>query len=84
VINFVDCENKLEKLKLVEKMQVHRNYQILMHFKQYESLNEHRDYLEKIFKSVMAIDFSVLAGVSESEVPNQKQLLYHKALQEII
>jgi tRNA nucleotidyltransferase/poly(A) polymerase len=84
VINFIDCENKLEKLKLVEKMQVHRNYQILMYFKQYESLNEHRDYLEKIFKSVMAIDFSVLAGVSESEVPNQKQLLYHKALQEII
>jgi hypothetical protein len=32
----------------------------------------------------MAIDFSVLAGVNESEVSNQKQLLYHEALQEII
>ena len=77
-------ELKWEKLRLVEKMQVPRNYQILMHCKQYESLNEHRDYLEKIFQSVMAIDFSVLAGVNESEVSNQKQLLYHEALQEII
>ena len=84
VINLVDCKNKSEKLGLVEKMQVPRNYQILMHCKQYESLNEHRDYLEKIFQSVMAIDFSVLAGVNESEVSNQKQLLYHEALQEII
>ena len=41
-------------------------------------------YLEKIFKSVMAIDFSVLASVDESEVSHQKQLLYHEALQEII
>jgi len=84
VINFIESINKSEKLRLLEKMNVRRNYEILMHCKQYESLNEHQDYLEKIFKSVMAIDFSVLANLSESEVSNQKQLLYYEALHEII
>ena len=84
VINFIESSNKSEKLRLLEKMNVRRNYEILMHCKQYESLNEHQDYLEKIFKSVMAIDFSVLANLSESEVSNQKQLLYYEALHEII
>ena len=84
VINFIESNNKSEKLRLLEKMNVRRNYEILMHCKQYESLNEHQDYLEKIFKSVMAIDFSVLANLSESEVSNQKQLLYYEALHEII
>lgn len=84
VINFIESNNKSEKLRLLEKMNVRRNYEILMHFKQYESLNEHQDYLEKIFKSIMAIDFSVLANLSESEVSNQKQLLYHETLKEII
>jgi len=84
VMNFIESNNKSEKLRLLEKMNVRRNYEILMHFKQYESLNEHQDYLEKIFKLVMAIDFSVLANLSESEVSNQKQLLYHETLKEII
>jgi len=84
VINFIESSNKSEKLRLLEKMNVRRNYEILMHCKQYESLNEHQDYLEKIFKSVMEIDFSVLANLSESEVSNQKQLLYYEALHEII
>ena len=84
VINFIESSNKSEKLRLLEKMNVRRNYEILMHCKQYESLNEHQDYLEKIFKSVMAIDFSVLANLSESEVSNKKQLLYYEALHEII
>jgi tRNA nucleotidyltransferase/poly(A) polymerase len=84
VINFIESSNKSEKLRLLEKMNVRRNYEILMHCKQYESLNERQDYLEKIFKSVMAIDFSVLANLSESEVSNQKQLLYYEALHEII
>ena len=84
VINLIDSKNKSEKLRLVEKMNVRRNYEILMQFKQYGFLNEHQDYLEKLFQSVMAIDFSVMANVNESEVSNQKQLLYHEALQEII
>ena len=84
VIDLIACKEKSEKLKLVEKINVRRNYEILMHFKQYQSLDEHQDYLEKIFKSVMAIDFSVLANLNESEVSNQKQLLYHEALQKII
>ena len=84
VINLIACKEKSEKLKLVEKINVRRNYEILMHFKQYQYLNKHQDYLEKIFKSVMSIDFSVLANFNESEVSNQKQLLYHEALQEII
>ena len=84
VINLIACKEKSEKLKLVEKINVRRNYEILMHFKQYQYLDKHQDYLEKIFKSVMSIDFSVLANFNESEVSNQKQLLYHEALQEII
>lgn len=84
IINLIDSKNKLEKLRLVEKMNVRRNYEILTQFKQYGFLNEYQDYLEKLFQSVMAIDFSVMANVDESEVSNQKQLLYHEALQEII
>ena len=84
VIDFVACKKKSEKLKLVEKINVHRNYEILMHFKQYESLREHWSYLEKIFKLVMTVDFSVLANVDTSEVSHQKQLLYYEALQESI
>jgi tRNA nucleotidyltransferase/poly(A) polymerase len=84
VINFIACNNKSEKLKLVEKINVHRNHEILIQFKKYNSLKEHWDYLEKIFKLVMAIDFSVLANVDGSEVSYQKQLLYYEALQEII
>ena len=63
---------------------MHRNYEILIRFKKYESLKEHWSYLEKIFKLVMAIDFSVLSNVEASEVSHQKQLLYYEALQEII
>ena len=84
VINFIDCKEKSEKLKLIENINVHRSYKILMQFKKYESLKEHWDYLEKIFKLVMTIDFSVLANVDASEVSHQKQLLYYEALQEII
>ena len=80
----ISCKEKSEKLKLVEKINVRRNYEILMHFKQYQSLDDHQDYLEKIFKSVMEIDFSVLANLNESEVSNQKQLLYDEALKDII
>ena len=84
VINFIDCKEKSEKLKLIENINVHRSYKILMQFNKYESLKEHWDYLEKIFKLVMAIDFSVLANIDASEVSHQKQLLYYEALQEII
>ena len=84
VMDLIACENKSEKLKLLEKLNVHRNYEILMHFKQYDSLEEHWSYLEKIFKLVMTIDFSVLASVDASKVSHQKQLLYYEALQESI
>jgi tRNA nucleotidyltransferase/poly(A) polymerase len=84
VMDLIACENKSEKLKLLEKINVHRNYEILMHFKQYDSLEEHWSYLEKIFKLVMTIDFSVLASVEASKVSHQKQLLYYEALQESI
>ena len=84
VFNFIASKKREEKLKLIDKMNVHRNYEILMHFKDYDSLNMHWDYLEKIFESVMAIDFSVLSNFDGSEVSHQKQLLYYEALKEII
>ena len=84
VMDLIACEKKSEKLKLLEKINVHRNYEILMHFKQYESLKEHWNYLEKIFKLVMTIDFSVVASVEASKVSYQKQLLYYETLQESI
>jgi len=84
VIDFVACKEKSEKLKLVEKINVRRNYELLMHFKKYQSLKGHWSYLENIFKLIMAIDFSVLTNIDASEVSHQKQLLYYEALQEII
>ena len=84
VIDFVACKEKSEKLKLIEKINVRRNYELLMHFKKYQSLKEHWSYLENIFKLIMAIDFSVLTNIDASEVSHQKQLLYYEALQEII
>ena len=84
VINFIACTNKAEKLKLVEKINVHRNHEILMHFIKYEFLKKHWEYLEKIFELIMAIDFSVLANVDGAEVSHQKQLLYYEALRETI
>ena len=84
VINFIACTNKSEKLKLVEKINVHRNHEILMHFIKYEFLKKHWEYLEKIFELIMAIDFSVLANVDGAEVSHQKQLLYYEALRETI
>ncbi len=84
VIDFIACKEKSEKLKLVGKINVHRNYEILMRFKKYNFLKDNWGYLEKIFKLVMAMDFSVLVNVDASEVSHQKQLLYYEALKEII
>ena len=63
---------------------MNRNYETLELFKKYEFLKEHWGYLEEIFKSIIEIDFSVLANVDASEVSHQKQLLYYEALQEVI
>jgi len=42
------------------------------------------NYLDKIFQSVMDIDFSALSTIHGSEVSHQKQLLYYEALKEIL
>ena len=84
VLDLIACKNKAEKFKLVEKMNVHRNYEIFIDIRKYECLKEHRDYLEKIFKSVMAIDFSSLSSIDGSEVSHKKQLLYYEALKEVL
>ena len=84
VLDLIACKNKAEKFKLVEKMNVHRNYEIFIDIRKYQCLKEHRDYLEKIFKSVMAIDFSSLSSIDGSEVPHKKQLLYYEALKEVL
>ena len=82
--DFIASDNKLEKLRLIEEINVNRNYETLELFKKYEFLKEHWSYLDEIFKSIIEIDFSVLANVDASEVSHQKQLLYYEALQEVI
>ena len=84
VLDFIGCKNKTEKFKLIEKMNVHRNYETFLNIKKYDSLKEYLDYLEKIFESVMAIDFSSLSTINASEVSHEKQLLYYEALKEIL
>ena len=84
VLDLIACKNKAEKFKLVEKMNVHRNYEIFIDIKKYECLKDQQDYLEKIFESIMAIDFSSLSSIDNSEVSNEKQLLYYEALKEIL
>jgi hypothetical protein len=65
-------------------MNVHRNYEIFIDIKKYECLKDQQDYLEKIFESIMAIDFFSLSSIDSSEVSNEKQLLYYEALKEIL
>ena len=84
VIDFIASDNKSEKFRLIEEINVNRNYETLELFKKYEFLKEHWSYLDEIFKSIIEIDFSVLANVDASEVSHQKQLLYYEALQEVI
>ena len=84
VLDLIACKNKAEKFKLVEKMNVHRNSEIFIDIKKYECLKDQQDYLEKIFESIMAIDFSSLSSIDNSEVSNEKQLLYYEALNEIL
>ena len=49
VINFIDCKEKSEKLKLIENINVHRSYEILMQFKKYESLKKALGLLRENF-----------------------------------
>ena len=84
VIDFIASDKKSEKFRLIEEINVNRNYETLELFKKYEFLKEHWSYLDEIFKSIIEIDFSVLANVDASEVSHQKQLLYYEALQEVI
>ena len=70
--------------KLIEKINVHRNHKILHGIKRYKCLQEHKNYLEQILESVMAINFSSLKKFHASEVSDKKQLLYHEALNGIL
>ena len=79
VLDLIACENKKERFNLVEKMNIHRNYEIFQSIYAYSSIKEHQNYLDKIFQSVMDIDFSSLSTIRGSEVSHQKQLLYYEA-----
>ena len=83
-LDLIACKNKKEKFNYVEKMNIHRNYEIFQSVYTHSSLKEHQNYLEKIFQSVMDIDFSALSTINSSEVSHQKQLLYYEALKEIL
>ena len=84
VLDFFQCNNTQGKLKLIEKMSINRNFEILEEIKKYKCLRDHKSYLEKIFKSVLEIDFSCLANIPASEVPQKKQFLYHETLKGIL
>jgi len=84
VLDFFQCNNMQGKLKLIEKMSINRNFEILEEIKKYNCLQDHKSYLEKIFKSVLEIDFSCLANIPASEVSQKKQFLYHETLKGIL
>ncbi len=84
VLDLIACENKKERFNLVEKMNIHRNYELFQSIYAHSSIKEHQNYLDKIFQSVMDIDFSALSTIHGSEVSHQKQLLYYEALKEIL
>lgn len=84
VLDFFQCNNTQDKLKLIEKMSINRNFETLEEIKKYNCLRDHKSYLEKIFKSVLEIDFSCLANIPASEVSQKKQFLYHETLKGIL
>ena len=84
VLDFFQCNNMQGKLKLIEKMNINRNFETLEEIKKYNCLRDHKSYLEKIFKSVLEIDFSCLANIPASEVSHKKQFLYHETLKGIL
>ena len=84
VLDFFQCNNMQDKLKLIEKMSINRNFETLEEIKKYNCLKDHKSYLEKIFKSVLEIDFSCLADIPASEVSHKKQFLYHETLKGIL
>ena len=84
IMDLVESENMKHKLRLIEKINVHRNHEILLGIKKYKCLQEHKNYLEQIFKAVMTINFSSLKKFHGSEVSDKKQLLYHEALNGIL
>ena len=84
VLDFFQCNDTQGKLKLIEKMSINRNFETLEEIKKYNCLRDHKSYLEKIFKSVLEIDFSCLANIPASEVSHKKQFLYHETLKGIL
>ena len=84
VIEMIESKDPKEKIYLIEKMNIHRNYEIFRDIQQLFFLQEHQQYLQSIYDSVMAIDFSVLAEVDTSDVSYKKQLLYYEALQNML
>ena len=84
ILDLVESKNIKYKLRLIEKINVRRNYEILLGIKRYKCLQEHKYYLEQILESVMAINFSSLKKFHASEVSDKKQLLYHEALNGIL
>ena len=84
ILDLVESKNIKYKLRLIEKIDVRRNYEILLGIKRYKCLQKHKYYLEQILESVMAINFSSLKKFHASEVSDKKQLLYHEALNDIL
>ena len=84
VLDFFQSKKIQERLELIEKMNIHRNIEILEEIKNYKCLQNNKNYLEEIFKSVLEIDFSCLADIPASEVSQKKQFLYHETLKGIL
>tara|TARA_B100000287_G_scaffold435489_1_gene504061 strand:+ start:7688 stop:8701 length:1014 start_codon:yes stop_codon:yes gene_type:complete len=84
ILDLIKLKKIEDKVELVKKMNIHRNYQVFEDIKKYKCLKEHKNYLEIIFNTVLKIDFSSLDRIQSSEILHKKQLLYYDALKEIV
>ena len=84
ILGLLQCNSKQEKIGIIQTLNIPRNYDVLNSILQIQSLSKDKDYLEKIISSILGIDFSILAGLSGSNVPEKKQFLYDEALKKLL
>ena len=84
ILGLLQCNSKQEKIRIIQTLNIPRNSDVLNSILQIQSLSKDKDYLEKIISSILRIDFSILAGLSGSNVLEKKQFLYDEALNKLL